>query len=128
METQYCNSSDIRPEAKVGSVNASNNCSADLIEDFNDVPSNQGDFDQSTIDPSAHPSKKIRSKVWDHLIKIRAENLKDQKTQCKYYNAILGADPAKGNWHGKDRERIPDIDITLNGGDKWMFAGQKVCV
>ncbi|GAB4845331.1 hypothetical protein Ancab_038739 [Ancistrocladus abbreviatus] len=69
---------------------------ADLIEDFNDVPSNQDDFDQSTIDPSGHPSKKIRSKVWDHLIKIRAENLKDQKAQYKYCNAIVGADPAKG--------------------------------
>ncbi|GAB4841999.1 hypothetical protein Ancab_011958 [Ancistrocladus abbreviatus] len=96
METQDCNSSDIRPEAEVGSANASNNFSLDLIEDFNDVPSNEDDFDQSTIDPSARPSKKIRSKVWDHLIKIRAENLKDQKVQCKYCNAILGADPAKG--------------------------------
>ncbi|GAB4844255.1 hypothetical protein Ancab_037619 [Ancistrocladus abbreviatus] len=96
METQDCNSSDIRLEAEVGSANASNNFSPDLIEDFNDIPSNQDDFDQSTIDPSARPSKKIRSKVWDHLIKIRAENLKDQKAQCKYCNAILGADPAKG--------------------------------
>ncbi|GAB4845552.1 hypothetical protein Ancab_038957 [Ancistrocladus abbreviatus] len=96
METQDCNSSDIRPEAEVGSANASNNFSPDLIEDFNDDPSNQDDFDQSTIDPSGHPSKKIRSKVWDHLIKIRAENLNDQKAQCKYCNAILGADPTKG--------------------------------
>ncbi|GAB4846293.1 hypothetical protein Ancab_025294 [Ancistrocladus abbreviatus] len=96
METQDCNSSDIRPEAEVGSANASNNFSPDLIEDFNDIPSNQDDFDQSTIDPSARPSKKIRSKVWDHLIKIRAENLKDQKAQCKYCNDILSADPAKG--------------------------------
>ncbi|GAB4839791.1 hypothetical protein Ancab_020501 [Ancistrocladus abbreviatus] len=96
METQNCNSSDIRPEAEVGSANASNNFSPDLIEDFNDVPSNQDDCDQSTIDSSARPSKKIRSKVWDHLIKIRAENLKDQKAQYKYYNAILGADLAKG--------------------------------
>ncbi|GAB4826289.1 hypothetical protein Ancab_009154 [Ancistrocladus abbreviatus] len=89
METQDCNSSDIRLEAEVGSANASNNFSPDLIEDFNDIPSNQDDFDQSTIDPSARPSKKIRSKVLDHLIKIRAENLKDQKAQCKYCNAIL---------------------------------------
>ncbi|GAB4852155.1 hypothetical protein Ancab_016345 [Ancistrocladus abbreviatus] len=96
METQDCNSSDIRPEAEVGSANASNNFSPYLIEDLNDIPSNQDDFDQSTIDPSAHPSKKIGSKVWDHLIKIRAENLKDQKAQCKYCNAILGADPTKG--------------------------------
>ncbi|GAB4828931.1 hypothetical protein Ancab_018592 [Ancistrocladus abbreviatus] len=96
METQDCNSSDIRPEVEVGSANASNNFSPDLIEDFNDIPSNQDDFDQSTIDPSACPSKKIRSKVWDYLIKIRAENLNDQKAQCKYCNAILGADPAKG--------------------------------
>ncbi|GAB4825447.1 Glyoxalase 2-5 [Ancistrocladus abbreviatus] len=29
---------------------------------------------------------------------------------------------------GKDRERIPGIDITLNGGDKWMFAGHEVYV
>ncbi|GAB4851015.1 hypothetical protein Ancab_030311 [Ancistrocladus abbreviatus] len=62
METQDCNSSDIRPEAEVGSANASNNFSPDLIEDFNDIPSNQDDFDQSTIDPSARPSKKIKSK------------------------------------------------------------------
>ncbi|GAB4857648.1 Dolichyl-diphosphooligosaccharide--protein glycosyltransferase subunit stt3b [Ancistrocladus abbreviatus] len=96
METQDCNSSDIRLEAEVGSANASNNFSPNLIEDFNDIPSNQDDFDQSTIDPSARPSKKIRSKVWDHLIKIRAENFKDQKAQCKYCNAILGADLAKG--------------------------------
>ncbi|GAB4847731.1 hypothetical protein Ancab_026793 [Ancistrocladus abbreviatus] len=96
METQDCNSSDIRLEVEVGSANASNNFSPDLIEDFNDIPSNQDDFDQSIIDPSARPSKKIRSKVWDHLIKIRAENLKDQKVQYKYCNAILGADPAKG--------------------------------
>ncbi|GAB4830192.1 hypothetical protein Ancab_019834 [Ancistrocladus abbreviatus] len=95
METQDCNSSDIRPEVEVGSANASNNFSPDLIEDFNDVPSNQDDFDQSTIDPSGRPSKKIRSKVWDHLIKMRAENLKDKKAQCKYCNAILGVDPAK---------------------------------
>ncbi|GAB4838273.1 hypothetical protein Ancab_027802 [Ancistrocladus abbreviatus] len=59
METQDCNSSDIRPEAEVGSANASNNFSPDLIEDFNGVPSNQGDFGQSTIDPSARPFKKI---------------------------------------------------------------------
>ncbi|GAB4833722.1 hypothetical protein Ancab_031970 [Ancistrocladus abbreviatus] len=96
METKDYNSNDIRPEAKVGSANASNNFSPDLIEDFNDIPSNQDDVDQSTIDPSARPSKKIKSKVWDHLIKIRAENLKDQKAQCKYCNAILGADLAKG--------------------------------
>ncbi|GAB4829088.1 hypothetical protein Ancab_018751 [Ancistrocladus abbreviatus] len=64
-------------------------------EDFNDVPSNQGDFDHSAIDPSVRPSKKVRSKVWDHLIKICAENLKDQRAKCKYCGAILGADPAK---------------------------------
>ncbi|GAB4842011.1 hypothetical protein Ancab_011970 [Ancistrocladus abbreviatus] len=100
METQDCNSSDIRPEAEVGSANASNNFSPDLIEDFNDVPSNQDDFDQSTIDPSARSSKKIKSKVWDHLIKIHAENLNDQKAQCKNCNAILGADPAKEARYG----------------------------
>ncbi|GAB4855005.1 hypothetical protein Ancab_023592 [Ancistrocladus abbreviatus] len=102
METQDCNSSDIRLEAEVGSANASNNFSPDLIEDFNDIPSNQDDFDQSTIDPSALSTKKIRSKVWNHLIKIRAENLKDQKAQCKYCNAIFGADPAKGTSYLKN--------------------------
>ncbi|GAB4838441.1 hypothetical protein Ancab_027973 [Ancistrocladus abbreviatus] len=117
METQDCNSSDIRPEAKVGSANASNNFSPDLIEDFNDVPSNQDDFDQSTIDPSARPSKIIRSKVWDHLIKIRAKNLKDQRAQCKYGNAILGADPATGTSCLKnhiDRCKSFEIKYTLS--------------
>ncbi|GAB4831780.1 hypothetical protein Ancab_005792 [Ancistrocladus abbreviatus] len=94
MEAQEGNSSDIRwPETEVGSANASN--TSNVIEDFNDVPSNQGDFDHSAIDPSVRPSKKVRSKVWDHLIKICAENLKDQRAKCKYCGAILGADPAK---------------------------------
>ncbi|GAB4856547.1 hypothetical protein Ancab_014465 [Ancistrocladus abbreviatus] len=95
MEAQEGNSSDIRrPETEVGSANASN--TSNFIEDFSDVPSNQGDFDHSAIDPSVRPSKKVRSKVWDHLIKICAENLKDQRAKCKYCGAILGADPAKG--------------------------------
>ncbi|GAB4828435.1 hypothetical protein Ancab_035432, partial [Ancistrocladus abbreviatus] len=94
MEAREGNSSDIRrPETEVGSANASN--TSNFIEDFNDVPSNQGDFDHSAIDPSVRPSKKVRSKVWDHLIKICAENLKDQRAKCKYCGAILGADPAK---------------------------------
>ncbi|GAB4859212.1 hypothetical protein Ancab_010672 [Ancistrocladus abbreviatus] len=94
MEAQEGNSSDIRrPETEVGSANASN--TSNFIEDFNDGPSNQGDFDHSAIDPSVPPSKKVRSKVWDHLIKICAENLKDQRAKCKYCGAILGADPAK---------------------------------
>lgn len=29
---------------------------------------------------------------------------------------------------GKDRERIPGIDIALNDGDRWMFAGHEVHV
>ncbi|GAB4837787.1 hypothetical protein Ancab_021147 [Ancistrocladus abbreviatus] len=95
MEAQEGNSSDSRrPETEVGSANASN--TSNFIEDFNDVPSNQGEFDHSAIDPSVRPSKKVRSKVWDHLIKICAENLKDQRAKCKYCGAILGADPAKG--------------------------------
>ncbi|GAB4848108.1 hypothetical protein Ancab_002772 [Ancistrocladus abbreviatus] len=94
MEAREGNSSDIRrPETEVGSANASN--TSNFIEDFNDVPSNQGDFDHSAIDPSVRPSKKVRSKVWDHLIKICAENLKDQRAKCKYCGAILGADLAK---------------------------------
>ncbi|GAB4827969.1 hypothetical protein Ancab_034854 [Ancistrocladus abbreviatus] len=57
MEAQEGNSSDIRrPETEVGSANASN--TSNFIEDFNDVPSNQGDFDHSAIDPSVRPSKK----------------------------------------------------------------------
>ncbi|GAB4861396.1 hypothetical protein Ancab_036579 [Ancistrocladus abbreviatus] len=64
MEAQEGNSSDIRwPETEVGSANASNTFTSNFIEDFNDVPSNQGDFDHSAIDPSARPSKKVRSKV-----------------------------------------------------------------
>ncbi|GAB4856820.1 hypothetical protein Ancab_014738 [Ancistrocladus abbreviatus] len=95
MEAQEGNSSDIRRlETEVGSANASN--TSNFIEDFNDVPSNQGDFDHSAIDPSVRPSKKVRSKVWDHLFKICAKNLKDQRAKCKYCGAILGADPAKG--------------------------------
>ncbi|GAB4850725.1 hypothetical protein Ancab_030025 [Ancistrocladus abbreviatus] len=59
MEAQEGNSSDIRrPETEVGSANASN--TSNFIEDFNDVPSNQGDFDHSAIDPSVRPSKKVR--------------------------------------------------------------------
>lgn len=27
---------------------------------------------------------------------------------------------------GADKERIPGIDIYLNDGDKWMFAGHEV--
>lgn len=27
-----------------------------------------------------------------------------------------------------DKERIPGIDIVLNDGDKWMFAGHEVHV
>ena len=27
-----------------------------------------------------------------------------------------------------DRDRIPGIDIILNDGDKWMFAGHEVVV
>ena len=27
-----------------------------------------------------------------------------------------------------DRDRIPGIDIVLNDGDKWMFAGHEVHV
>ncbi|GAB4834381.1 hypothetical protein Ancab_032635 [Ancistrocladus abbreviatus] len=75
METQDCNSSDIRPEAEVDSVNASNNFSPDLIEDFNDVPCNQGDFDQSTIDPSGRPSKKIRCKKYLANIELAQRKL-----------------------------------------------------
>ncbi|GAB4836676.1 hypothetical protein Ancab_001589 [Ancistrocladus abbreviatus] len=94
MEAQEGNSSDIRrAETEAGSANASN--TSNFIEDFNDVLSNEGDFDHSAIDPSVRPSKKVRSKVWDHLIKICAENLKDQRAKCKYCGAILGADPAK---------------------------------
>jgi len=29
---------------------------------------------------------------------------------------------------GTDKERIPGIDIHLNDGDKWMFAGHEVRV
>lgn len=29
---------------------------------------------------------------------------------------------------GIDRDRIPGIDIALNDGDKWMFAGHEVQV
>jgi hypothetical protein len=29
---------------------------------------------------------------------------------------------------GTDKERIPGIDIHLNDGDKWMFAGHEVHV
>lgn len=29
---------------------------------------------------------------------------------------------------GIDRDRIPGIDIVLNDGDKWMFAGHEVHV
>lgn len=29
---------------------------------------------------------------------------------------------------GIDRDRIPGIDIALNDGDKWMFAGHEVHV
>ncbi|GAB4824379.1 hypothetical protein Ancab_007267 [Ancistrocladus abbreviatus] len=59
MEAQEGNSSDIRwPETEVGSANASN--TSNFIEDFNDVPSNQGDFDHFAIDPSVRPSKKIK--------------------------------------------------------------------
>lgn len=29
---------------------------------------------------------------------------------------------------GSDKERIPGIDISLNDGDKWMFAGHEVHV
>lgn len=29
---------------------------------------------------------------------------------------------------GADKERIPGIDILLNDGDKWMFAGHEVHV
>ncbi|GAB4859955.1 hypothetical protein Ancab_011434 [Ancistrocladus abbreviatus] len=60
MEAQKGNSSDIRRfETEVGSANASNTFTSHLMEDFNDVPSNQGDFDHSTIDPSVRPSKKV---------------------------------------------------------------------
>lgn len=29
---------------------------------------------------------------------------------------------------GVDKDRIPGIDIVLNDGDKWMFAGHEVHV
>lgn len=29
---------------------------------------------------------------------------------------------------GIDKDRIPGIDIVLNDGDKWMFAGHEVHV
>lgn len=29
---------------------------------------------------------------------------------------------------GVDKDRIPGIDIVLNDGDKWMFAGHEVTV
>lgn len=29
---------------------------------------------------------------------------------------------------GVDKERIPGIDIYLNDGDKWMFAGHEVLI
>ncbi|GAB4836188.1 hypothetical protein Ancab_001102 [Ancistrocladus abbreviatus] len=59
MEAQEGNSSDIRrPETEVGSANASNTFTSSFIEDFNDVPPNQGDFDHSAIDLSVCPSKK----------------------------------------------------------------------
>ncbi|GAB4844648.1 hypothetical protein Ancab_038050 [Ancistrocladus abbreviatus] len=67
--------SDARPEAEVGSANASNNFSPDFIEDFNDVPSNQDDFDQSTIDPSGRPSKKIRCKKYPANIELAQRKL-----------------------------------------------------
>ncbi|GAB4848503.1 hypothetical protein Ancab_003208 [Ancistrocladus abbreviatus] len=75
MEIQDCNSSDIRPEAEIGSANASNNFSTDLIKDFNDVPSNQGDFEQSIIDPGARPFKKIRCKKHHANIELAQRKL-----------------------------------------------------
>ncbi|GAB4855656.1 hypothetical protein Ancab_024278 [Ancistrocladus abbreviatus] len=60
IEAQEGNSSDIRrPETEVESANASNTFTSNFIEDFNDVPPNQCDFDHSTIDPSVRPSKKV---------------------------------------------------------------------
>ncbi|GAB4856563.1 hypothetical protein Ancab_014480 [Ancistrocladus abbreviatus] len=64
MEAQEGNSSDMRPETEAGSANASNTFTPDFIENFNDVPSNQCDFDHSIIDPSAHPSKEARCKKY----------------------------------------------------------------
>ncbi|GAB4861513.1 hypothetical protein Ancab_036708 [Ancistrocladus abbreviatus] len=101
MKSQEGNSSDIRPKTEVGSsANASNNFTLDFVDGFNDVPSNKGDFDHSTFDPTSCPSKKAQSKVWDRLIKICAKILKDQKAQCKYCDDILGANLAKAHVGG----------------------------
>ncbi|XP_057958055.1 probable hydroxyacylglutathione hydrolase 2, chloroplastic [Malania oleifera] len=40
--------------------------------------------------------------------------------KARYGAKVIGA--------GTDRERIPGIDIALNDGDKWMFAGHEVVV
>lgn len=40
--------------------------------------------------------------------------------KAKYGAKVIGS--------GNDRERIPGIDVTLNDGDKWMFAGYEVRV
>ncbi|GAB4856991.1 hypothetical protein Ancab_014903 [Ancistrocladus abbreviatus] len=135
MEAQEGNSSDIRqPEIEVGSANASN--TSNFIEDFNDVPSNQGDFDHFAIDPIVCSSKKVRSKVWGHLIKICAENLKDQRAKCKYCGAILGADPAKGmtclknhivRWSSKQEFGFPCLEIEDCDGLSIMAAALLKC-
>ncbi|GAB4855000.1 hypothetical protein Ancab_023587 [Ancistrocladus abbreviatus] len=142
MEAQEGNSSDIRwLETEVGSAKASNTFTSNFIEDFNDVPSNQGNFVHSTIDSSAHPSKKARSKVWDHLIKIWAKNLKNQKAKYKYCGAILGANPAKGttclkNHIDRCKKYPANIDkaqrkLTLQAkfsvyGNKLMMEGEPI--
>ena len=37
-----------------------------------------------------------------------------------FYFQVIGS--------GIDTDRIPGIDIVLNDGDKWMFAGHEVLV
>ncbi|GAB4851011.1 hypothetical protein Ancab_030307 [Ancistrocladus abbreviatus] len=89
MEAQEGNSSDIRrPETEVGSANASN--TSNFIEDFNDVPSNQGDFDHSAIDPSVRPSKKGAVRVMaKDLIRTRHQIEKFYKLKSQLQGVAL---------------------------------------
>ncbi|KAJ9178520.1 hypothetical protein P3X46_010398 [Hevea brasiliensis] len=44
----------------------------------------------------------------------------NEQLKARYGAKVIGP--------GIDRDRIPGIDIVLNDGDKWMFAGHKVVV
>ncbi|KAG8655439.1 hydroxyacylglutathione hydrolase 1, mitochondrial isoform X2 [Manihot esculenta] len=44
----------------------------------------------------------------------------NEELKARYGAKVIGP--------GIDRERIPGIDIVLNDGDKWMFAGHEVVV